>query len=283
MKRLYRWIAAAFGVVFFLWMPAVTAYADAIWEPYGDFYENHYQECKIVAETYLSNGKEGYVTLYQDPVSSQVIGKIKNGKNMYIGCIWKDKKGKVWGAVALWSFELEEGESLTADADNGWVLMADMAEIYHEDDFRKDHDIEFEEYRGELDDYEIQDTMYMWTYPGSGIISQEMSDYFGGGDVPVYEYLYTDADGRRWTRINYYYGIRNCWVCIDDPENGNLTTSYGPGEITQELYPVQAPESGSQTVVMNTREEIVEIAVVSVVAVVAVTAVLIAVIFRKKK
>ena len=33
---------------------------------------------------------------------------------------------------------------------------------------------------------------------------------------------FTDPAGRTWGEIGYFYGIRNCWVCIDDPYNGAL-------------------------------------------------------------
>lgn len=283
MKKLYLRAAAALIAVSFLWIPAVTAYADAIWEPFGDFYMEHYNECRIVAETYLTNGQEGYVTVYEDPASFRVAAIIKNGKSLYVGCSWKDKKGHVWGGVDLWGFEPEEDESLEKDMRSGWVLMNDMAELYHEGDFQREHSSEFEEYGGELDDYKIQNTMYMWTYPGSGSISGEISNYFSEGDVPDYEFLYTDADGYRWTRINYYYGIRNCWICIDEPENKDLTVSYEPGIISQKLYPAKTPGPEAGTHLIHTSKGIMTIAIVSVAAVVVLTAVLIAVIFRKKK
>lgn len=281
MKRWCRWIKAVSGLLL-LAMPAATAHADAIWEPYSDFYEEHYEECEIAAEDYLSNGQEGYVILYESPESSRVVARVKNGKKLYIGCTWKDREGNEWGAAAFFGFAPEDGEILVKDPSSGWVLMEDMAAIYNEGDFQMDHRSEFKEYGGELDDYEIQDTMYFWTYPGSGVIDDELSSYFSEGEVPAYEHLYTDPDGLRWTRINYYYGIRNCWVCIDDPENRNLTVNYDPGSIPAVLHPARNPEEAGGEDVTDISEEILPITVVSVIAVVAVTAILIAVIFKRK-
>lgn len=281
MRKLYLHAAALFAAFFFT-APSMTARADTIWEPFGDFYEEHCQECEPVSENFLTNGRLGYITVYESPLSSKEAAKIKNGKIVYIGCTFTDKKGNIWGAVDLWGYEPEEGEALLEEAGSGWALMEDFAEIYNESDFCKEHGSEFQEYGGELDSYEIQDTVQLWTYPGSEMLQDTLSAYFNEEEAPSYEYLYTDADGLRWTYIPYYYGAKG-WVCVDDPENAVLTTSYGPGVKEQELYSAAALDGEQQIILKNPADANTKIAAAAVAAVVAVTAVLIAVIFGKKK
>lgn len=45
--------------------------------------------------------------------------------------------------------------------------------------------------------------------------------------MPTYREVYVDEAGRSWGKIGYYYGWRNCWICLDAP-----TADYA------ELYPV---------------------------------------------
>lgn len=283
MKKWYWQMIPVFAALLIIVMPVMPVYADAIWEPYGDFYEQHYKECETVAKNYRINSKEGYVTIYESPVSSREVAKMMNGKTVYVGCSFQDKKGNVWAAVELGYHELSEGESLLDGISSGWLLMEELTEIYGEGNFTSEYMDEFSEYTGELDSYEIKNALIMWEYPGSGIVSDELSAYFNEGEPPFYEYIYTDSDGLRWTRINYYYGIRSCWVCIDEPENENLTTSYGPGVIEKELYPAQVPDGELKTVMDDSYDGNIKLAAALVAAVAVITAVLIAVIFGRKK
>ena len=145
-----------FFVAMFMIFPSLTARADTIWEPFGDFYEQHWEECEPINESYLTNSEEGFVTVYESPLSGKEVAKIKNGKAVYVGCVWNDRKGNLWGAVDLHSFKQEEGEAVSEEVYNGWAPMENFAEIYNEGDFRAEHRNEFKEYAGELDDYEIK-------------------------------------------------------------------------------------------------------------------------------
>jgi len=282
MRKGYLAIAAVLAIVMVL-LPEIPALADAIWALYGDFYEEHYQECEVVNESYLVNSKEGYVVIYESPVSSEEVAMIKNGKALHIGCTWKDEKGRVWAAANLYGFEPDEEESLAGDISSGWLFMEELSPIYNEGDFMKEHRSSLKEYQGELDQYEIQNGIVTWAYPGSGTQKDIISEYFNEGEVPDYEYLYTDPDGLRWTRINYYYGFKKCWVCVDDPENEDLSVSYGPGVTEQELYPAKTPVKGSSSAVTGHADKERKTAAILVAGVVVITAVLITLIFGKKK
>ncbi len=125
MRKGYLAVAAALAIVMVLLLE-IPALADAIWEPYDDFYEEHYQECEIVNESYLVNSREGYVVIYESPKSSEEVAVIKNGKALHIGCTWKDEKGRVWAAANLYGFEPDEEESLADDSSSGWLFMEEL-------------------------------------------------------------------------------------------------------------------------------------------------------------
>lgn len=261
---------------------SVSAYADLIWEPSGDFYSKHYDECEYVGKSYMTNGREGYVTVYEEPGSAEEIAEIKNGKSFYVGFSYKDNKGITWAVVDLGGYEPEEDETLAENFRDGWVPMENLAKNYGEDDFRAEHSDKFQEYQGEMEDYEIESRLIFWTYPGSGVICSEMTADFGAEGKPDYQYIYTDADGLRWTYVGYYYGCRG-WICVDDSENSELTVSYEPGKMKQELYPAAAPEGELQTKALNPAGRETGIAVISVLAVMIITAVLIMLLFGKKR
>lgn len=282
MKKRLSCLTYIAAVVLIFCTQSISAYADLIWEPEGDFYSRHYDECEYVGKSYRTNGREGYVTVYEEPGSAKEVAKIKNGKSFYIGFSYEDNEGITWAVVDLWGYEPEADESLKENCKDGWVAMENLAKIYGEGDFRAEHSDEFQEYGGEMDDYEIENSLIFWTYPGSGVVHDEMTADFPAEGKPDYQYIYTDADGFRWSYVGYYYGCRG-WICVDDAENENLMTSYAPGEIKQKLYPAKAPEETQQENVLNSAGGEVGIAVISVLAVMLITAALIVLIFGKKK
>lgn len=274
--------------------------ADVIWEPYeDDFYEEHYDECKHVSASYLTNGREGYVTAYKAPDSTKEVAQIMNGKSFTVSFSWEDKEGNDWGIIELNQFEPEKGESKKRGEEFGWVLMENMAKVYNGNDFMREHEAEFEEYSGELDDYTVQDKLIVWSYPGSGKMKSWLNGSSINEDMPQYEHLYTDADGNRWTYIGYHRGAHNGWICIDAPEAEVLYVSYETKQVTEELYEAKEPQKAileaKKSEEDNSDLEVVEediceeqvpglsLAAGLVAGVVAVTAGLIAVLFGKKK
>lgn len=266
-----------------VWKPVLVR-ADVIWEPYeDDFYSKHYEECEHVSADYLTNGEEGYVTVYLSPESSKEVAKIMNGVSFNVSFTWQDKDGTVWGIIELENYETKDGESVAAGEDFGWVSLKHMAKVYDNSDFLIEHQAEFAEYSGELDDYKVQERMVVWTYPGSGKIKCQLFEPMFDNDVPGYDHLYTDVEGNRWTYLGYYYGSVNGWVCIDDPESEEITLSYEPEITEEELILPEQPEEGLNSGGMDDSVPGLKLAAGLVAGVVAVTAGLIAVLFGKKK
>lgn len=253
--------------------------ADTVWEPNDDFYTKHAQECEYEGCAYQTNAKEGYVTVYEAPNSGKEVGKIKNGKSFYVGFTWTDNSGAKWGVVDLWGHEPENGE-IYADRElsNGWVLLENMAPVYNEGDFRREHETEFAEYTDEMQGYEIENGIQLWEYPGAATPIGEIKSYMSPGDEPFYDMLYTDEEGRRWTYIGYYY-IQKGWVCIDDPEAKELGGETKTEILADEIYPPMDAEGELQ----DEPKENMKLAIIPVLAVVVITAILIAIFFGKKK
>lgn len=262
---------------------SLSVRADTIWEPYeDDFYSKHYEECEHVSDAYLTNGESGYVTVYLSPASSKEVAKIMNGVSFNVSFTWQDKDGTVWGIIELGNYEAKDGESVADGEDFGWVSLNHMAKVYDSGDFLMEHQAELEEYGGELDDYQVQERMVVWTYPGSGKIKCQLFEPMFDNDIPAYEHLYTDVDGNRWTYLGYYYGSIQGWVCIDDPESEEIASSYEP-EITEEELILPAPPEEELNSSGISGVPGLKLAGALVAGVVALTAGLIAILFGKKK
>lgn len=208
-----RKLLALLMAVLLLAAMTTPAFADIIWEPYGDsFYEKHRNECSYHDRSYLANGEKGYVTVRTAPDSLTEVVNVANGTVFFVVHVWTDKDGARWGVgYPAGMFDSE-----------GWVKLSEMAMIYDYISFEEDHASEFKAYDGSGDD--LQEACY-YSYPG-GVYIGNMKQ--GGGDytfAEAFQNLYTDENGLRWTFVGYYYGHVDGWVCIDDPMNESLGVS----------------------------------------------------------
>ena len=207
-----RKIFALLTAVILLAAMITPAFADIIWEPYGNsFYQIHSDECSYHDRAYIANGEKGYVTVKTAPDSLAEVVNLANGTRFFVVHVWEDKDGTQWGVgYPAGMFDSE-----------GWVKLSDMAMIYDHISFNEDYSSEFAEYDGSGDHLT---EVYVYSYPG-GVCGSKMEQ--GGGSytfAEAFNHLYTDENGLRWTFIGYYMGHRDGWVCIDDPLNENLGT-----------------------------------------------------------
>ncbi len=189
-------------------------YGDVIWEPQDSFYEKERENCEYVGRTYFANGEKGYVTVYENPKSRQVVTDLENGENIHIRFTYEDKSGREWGIT-----EFNDKSYKT-----GWMLMDEVIARYDHISFHEDHKKEFVDYDGSFDPNEYEDKIVVWEYPGSDVISShlymnELKEY-----LPDFSYMYTDNDGEKWAYFAYYMARRNGWVCLTDPNNESLPT-----------------------------------------------------------
>ena len=222
----------------------VPAFADLLWEPYGNtFYENHWDEMNRVYRGHLANGEKGYITLLTEPNSLVEVTNLANGTYFYVGTTWEDKSGVLWG-VGYHYRHVGEG----TECYEGWVPMSELALIYDEESFAEDHSAEFAEYDGSGNHLT---EVCLYSYPG-GLYSRTLTE--NEGYLPfdeAFTHLYTDGNGLRWTYIGYYMGRTNCWICIDDPLNEKLGTdglrTVGQVRGSETLIPAADPEAEPST------------------------------------
>ena len=183
-----------------LLLPSLV-FADAIVEPENRFYRTHQDECQHQSgRIYLTNGPDGALNIYTAP-GGTVSQTLKNGTGFYCQWFYTDKEGNVWGF---------------SEAYDAWVPMGYTLVQYDYLAFEAEH-------RDAITDNKEQiaiesEPAYLYPYPG-GPYPFEMEGLIG--TVPTQ--CYTDELGRRWGFIPYIYGLRNNWVCLDDPGNDALT------------------------------------------------------------
>lgn len=236
--------------------------ADMIYEPIGNsFYDKHSEECTYVSRSYVANGPNGTVTVYQSPESARKIAVLENGEQLYVSYTYQDGSGILWGCCEQFDTELQ-----------GWVPMDYLTVIYDEISFREEHSNQIEQAEGSLEGMEIEGAVYFWQYPGSqSYWDLELTTEY----APEFQYVYTDTNGVKWGRCAYYLGLKGCWINLNDP-TADFETLYPDGiQPTEDDHNV-AEENQDEMAEIVPKENLAPkiLAVLAVVAVVAVTVVM---------
>ena len=188
---------------------AAPVLADVIWMPYGDtFFEDHMADCEYVSESYEAKQDAPY---YRSPEEAdKALGTVPAGTVVGIEYLWNHGE---WGTG--WNRDLPE--------DGWWVRLEDFRKLYGADDFEAEHRSELISENGVFRP-EGGSTVCFWAFPGAASCSSmPISEEFSDSDANInYDMVYTDGEGRKWGRVIYYFGYRDCWVCISDPSNQNL-------------------------------------------------------------
>lgn len=251
MKRKIFTLFLAALAVFSLTVPAS---ADIIWEPNDSFYEKHRGECSYVGRGYELAGYDGKVTVFTAPGGMNKL-TLDNGLQVGIQFTWKGK-GTTWGYLVRWD---ENWDSRT----EGWVPMDDLSLVYDSKQFMTDH-------AGEITETQPVPVNFheavLYDYPNgpAGSTLAEEPEYQRFDEM--FTQVYTDSSGLRWGYVGYYMGLREYWICLDDPMNGELDTGIVP------VAPSAAQLRGSDTVTAGPPALLIAAVLVAVVA--AVTAVL---------
>lgn len=197
---------------------AVTASADILWEPMKNAYYNHgnHERCITEARAYVV--PEGMtVNLYQSPENGTVLATWEPGTRVYVG-FKLDVDGEMWGiGYAYGNYEEE-----------GWFRLGRLQKEFSHKEFMDlfgDQCVQDDSIVVTADD--VEDYVYTWTYPGSGIGDGQLPKSILGGEyndgVVSFSQIYTAPDGSRWGYVGYYMG-RCGWVWLDDPDNPETPT-----------------------------------------------------------
>ena len=208
----------------------MSALADVIYEPEDDFFEKHRDECYYENRVYIADGEEGHATVMKNPKSNKTMEELPNGTEVYVGWMW----GKDGGWALL------EGR--------GWVRMSELTVKYDGISFTQEHGAEFlylEEW--EFLDLTDCDCVQLWRYPGDEApftsLSWKGEDawFREAPDDLSFNTIY-ESGGVRWGYIHYYYGYRDCWVCLTYPDAEWLCgTEPALTETEPSPAPTQAP------------------------------------------
>ena len=207
---------------------SMSAFADVIYEPEDSFFEKHRDECYYENRVYIASGENGYASAKKNPTSKKAEWEIPNGTEIYISFVWEQDGG--WG--------LKDS--------HGWISMDELTVKYDGISFAQEHGGEFLY----LDEWEFidltgRDCLHLWRYPGDtepfNTLSGSGEDYWWGWppEEMSVNTIYEDPAGRRWGYVNYYYGLRDFWVCLTAPDDASI----GGGEAPQpvEVSPTETP------------------------------------------
>lgn len=190
---------------------ALTAYADVIWEPWGDnYYDSHREEFQYSAAVYYANSPTGKLVGYDKPDGEELI-QAENGELIYGTYICTPSDGSSW-AVG----EARIGEEWRSV----YYPLEDVLNRYDEE-FFADHESEITDKQPEIAPRDGQ-AFLSWTYPG-GVFTEEDPSYWESMEFSeACHRFYTDEDGNLWGYIGYWQGHRDIWVCLTDLNNPEL-------------------------------------------------------------
>lgn len=195
-------------------------YADVLIEIDDGFYRAHQRDCDYFYRSYTVNAPEGYAPLWESPISSEQREILSNGVAVWGNWHYTDAQGEIWCAVTDGQWNGRGEESI-----RGWIKTSDCLANPDHISFQEAYGHEFVEYDpayGEA--LKEAETVVLWKYPCSGIIQADEIDaeWFNEGDGWGFNTCWKDPRGRMWAFVGYCYGIRNTWICLDDPANAGL-------------------------------------------------------------
>lgn len=239
-KVLYKCLLTGCIFVMTIWNSNKVS-ADVIVEPEDGFFQQHSGECEYSVREYIANGTKGYVNLYESPDSGVIITYLENEIRFWGTYTYEDSKGKVW--------IITEDNNLLGDTDysSAWILLSDVVVQYDNIEFLKDHESELVQEAVSFDISSYKDTIYLWTYPLSGISDGTIdpTTEYAKNYNKDYDSYYQDEDGRKWIYIGYYMMAKG-WICIDDPNNAEISDVDTSWKENTTWYSADTPKAGEQ-------------------------------------
>lgn len=212
MKKLF-----VFGMTAIWLLNTMSVQADVIWEPRSEYYEEHASECVYNNRSYTAEGPNGVVKVYVSPENATVVDIMENGTKVYISFTYVDDDGIEWGVV----------ENYSDESKTGWVPMDYMEVVYDYISFSQEYAASIVEENGVLPEEYAGQTVKFWAYP-SAWIPTDVTMPAEAADLPQYGKTFVDEKGLKWGYIGYFYGMKNMWVCLDNPV-GTLGELYPMG------------------------------------------------------
>ncbi len=250
----------------------VKVYADVLIELEDSFWKAHQSDCDYLYRTYTVNGAEGYAIVWESPVSARQKEVLANGAPVWSSWHYTDDKGETWCAVMTGEMNAQGYEKV-----EGWIKTSDCLANPDYISFREAHEQEFVEhdpaYDRALDGLE---TVVLWSYPCSGSIEADRIPAKGLQNMQTFDTCWKDSQGRMWAFVGYCYGMRNTWICLDDPANPELEADETviPQDVV--IYPAADP-------LPDVKNSVAGSVIAAVLGVMAVTGLLLWGLFGRKK
>lgn len=196
-----------------------AARADVIVEPDNDFYLANAPDMEYVGLAYYANGQGGAVDSFDSPGAGEAQQTIPNGMVLYVEYGY-EQDGRAWAMHTSVYSDGTAGEGYEAHdfLQEGWVPLDDLVRVYDASAFLEDADHTVTGYSGNKGELPGGGEVVVWSYPGSG----EVYYTIDLDDTVDFAHSYIDPDGREWADIIYFMGIRDLWVCLDDPANEDI-------------------------------------------------------------
>lgn len=252
---------------------AITVFADILIELDDSFWRIHQSGCVDRYRSYIVNSPEGYAALWESPVSSKQTEILANGAEL--GGLWHytDGKGETWFAV-----QGGKRNGMGKETVRGWCRASDCIVTPDWISFEEAHSAEFEGWDQAYDHvFDGAEGMILWSYPGSGEVKgdlREVPDWLRDSPAGSLDTCWRDRKGRMWAYLNYIYGYRNVWLCLDDLSGTDIEKDESVMPKRDPIYPaadkLPPPSSGTGG-----------LTIVSVVSLMAVTILLLFLFFRK--
>lgn len=218
-------ICTAIAMAFVAAFSGAAVYADVISEPDNAFYRSAYKSCEYI--NWRSYNVLEDSDILKSPLKTTVVNKVKKNDTVDIGFTYTDKSGEVWGCCMF-----DERSDLGRSKD-GWIKMSKVSEIYSTFTFLDEHENEFSEYNGELDDFVPKEQVVIWDYPFSDTFyTTEAKNWYTKEEYPfqneIADKCWTDENGNMWI-----YSVRwitknadqfdDRWVFLPAPEATDLS------------------------------------------------------------
>ncbi|MCR5585293.1 MAG: hypothetical protein K6F63_07670 [Lachnospiraceae bacterium] len=189
--------------------------ADVLWEPSDNFFDENNCVYTVEQRVYMINSPNGFVNVYSSPDSAFTTGQIKNGDTFFV--YYKGTyKDKLWG--------LNTSEE--------YIPLDHAVVVYDHISFSEEYKDKINIVKDEC--FELKKGYLRWRYPGAETFEEMPIDV----ENAYASYRFTDEQGLNWLFFGYVNGIRNFWICIDDPENDKLPVR----EVNRpEMYEVLEP------------------------------------------
>ena len=252
-------------------IPTLHVHADSIPEPDDMFAEEHIDECELDVRVYRTKEE---TTAYVSPEDATVAFVLET--HMEIGGDWsyKDGNGHQWLLVHY-------------NQKTGWIPKAELEVKYDTISFEEEHKNELVQYSDDLfknvDLSTVKDYRF-WEYPGSEEC-MEITDDDGFENFDIFSFFYTDQNGLRWGKVDYYRGRVNSWICLDNPNGDYAEISKGTKFAHEEYSPAETTnETGkSEKVKPNVDATFVYALVGAMVGLVVIVTAVILIVLKKKK